>query len=95
MIGSYCQWNEGTCPTMAQDKNCNWSTILKSATSYNFHYKFAEIIQKSIYKMENDPFRTFNGELLAKYATNNITGKYEDCYYSTSGNLITLVCSWR
>ena len=95
IIGSYCNWHPSECPTMTKNKKCNWSITFKNITSYNFKYKFAETIQNSIYKMESDPFRTFNGVYLNYLATKKAKGIYENCKYITSGNLITLLCTWK
>ncbi len=95
IMASYCEWKPGKCPTMTKNKKCNWSFILKNITSYEFKYKFAETIKTSIYKMESDPFRYFDGEHLSHLASKNANGVYRDCNYTTSGKLITLLCNWR
>ena len=95
IIGSYCNWNTAESITMTKNENCLWTTTFKDGTNLYFQYKFVETIQSSIYKMESDPYRTFDGEYLWKLVNDNPTGIYENCKYSTSGNLITLVCSWR
>ena len=95
IIGSYCNWIVGKSITMTKNNNCTWSATFKDANNLNFKYKFAETIQSSIYKIESDPFRIFDGKELISYASLNDKGKYEDCDFFTTGNLITLVCTWR
>ena len=96
IIGSYCNWNAAKCTTMTKERNCIWTATFYNATELNFKYKFAETIQSSLYKVESDPFRNFDGEYLSYIATiNGTTGIYEDCEYETIGNTITLYCSWR
>ena len=95
IMGSYCNWNAAQCVTMNKQKNCVWTDTFYNGTSLNFKYKFAEAIQTSLYKIESDPFRTFDGEYLSYIATNNGTGRYEDCDFETIGDRIILYCSWR
>ena len=96
IYGTFCNWDSNKAITMIEDEHCKWSTIFKDGTSLNFIYKFIKYNNNNnINELESDPFRIFDGELLAKYAKNNTNGKYGDCDYFTSGNLITLVCSWH
>ena len=96
IIGSYCNWNAAKCLTMTKNKNCIWTATFYNATNLNFRYKFAETIQSSIYKIESDPFRIFDGDYLSHIVTYNRSGYYEDCYFNTTGDMmITLYCSWR
>ena len=96
IIGSYCNWNAARCLTMNKNKNCIWTATFYNATNLNFKYKFAETIQSSIYKIESDPFRIFDGDYLSHIVTYNRSGYYEDCYFNTTGDMmITLYCSWR
>ena len=95
IIGSYCNWNVEQAITMTKNNNCIWSATFKNIDNLNFKYKFAETIQNSIYKIESDPFRIFDGKELGSYARLNDNGEYEHCDFFTTGNLITLVCTWR
>ena len=100
ILGSYCYWTSQKCITMTKDANCTWTATIQNGEYLNFLYKFAETKfgQKNattIYNIESSPNRIFDGEKLLKHIAKNATGIYEDCKYSISGNLITLVCSWR
>ena len=95
IVGSFCYWNVGKVEPMTQDKKCNWSYIFKDGTTLEFKYKFVEAIGNSAYKVESDPHREFKGKALAELVRKSPTGKYEDCDYTTSGDIITLVCTWR
>ena len=94
IYGSYCNWDYKKSITMIEDEHCKWSAIFKDGSSLNFIYKFIENKNNEIY-LEGDPYRIFDGEMLAKFAKSNANGKFGDCDYFTSGNLITLVCSWQ
>ena len=89
MITLYTQW------TMAKHNKCNWTMLFVGINHLKFKFKFAETVESTIYKIESDPFRTFDGDYLYELVTENANGTYNDCQYTTSGNLITLVCSWR
>ena len=95
IVGSFCNWNVKSAINMTQVKNCNWTATMRDGTNLEFKYKFVEAIGGSAYKIESDPYREFEGSALAKQVRKNSTGKYEGCDYTTSGNLITLVCTWR
>lgn len=53
------------------------------------------LLRKVRLKMESDQNRTFNGANLKKLADGALSGKYESCAYSKSGNVITLTYYWR
>ena len=95
IVGSFCNYQVGSADPMIQDKKCHWTYTFRDGTTKEFRYKFVDSIEGSAYKVESDPFRIFKGSTLAKLARKSIAGKYEDCDYSISGDMITLVCTWR
>ena len=95
MVGSFCNWKVRSAYNMTQVQRCNWTTTFRDGTSLDFKYKFVEVIGSSAYKIESDPYRIFTGSALAYKARKNSTGIYENCHYTTSGNLITLTCTWQ
>ena len=95
IVGSFCNFHVASAEPMIQDKKCHWTYTFKDGTTKEFRYKFVDSVEGSAYKVENDPFRMFKGKELAKLVSKNIVGKYEDCDYSISGDIVTLVCTWR
>ena len=95
MVGSLCNWNVGSCPTMTKEGNCTWTYTFKEGTSNSFNYKFV-VAQGSIALLwESDPNRRFIDSTLASLAKKIDSGIYEFCNYVRSGKLITLTCKWR
>ena len=95
MVGSLCNWNVGSCPTMTKEGNCTWTYTFKEGTSNSFNNKFV-VAQGSIALMwESDPNRRFSGSTLASLAKKIDSGIYEFCNYARSEKLITLTCKWR
>ena len=60
----------------------------------SFKYKFV-VSGGSTTKWESDPNRVFNLANLSSIISSSDSGKYENCIYSKSGNLVSLKCSWR
>jgi hypothetical protein len=95
MVGSLCNWNVGSCPTMTKEGNCIWSYTYKEGTMNSFNYKFV-VAQGSIsYMWENDPNRKFIGSSLASLVKKIDSGIYEFCNYVKTGKLVTLTCKWK
>ena len=95
MVGSLCNWNVGSCPTMTKEGNCIWSYTFKEGTMNSFNYKFV-VAQGSIsYMWENDPNRKFIGSSLASLVKKIDSGIYEFCNYVKTGKLVTLTCKWK
>ena len=95
MVGSLCNWNVGSCPTMIKEGNCIWSYTFKEGTMNSFNYKFV-VAQGSIsYMWENDPNRKFIGSSLASLVKKIDSGIYEFCNYVKTGKLVTLTCKWK
>ena len=95
LVGSHCSWNVGACTAMTNEGNCNWVATFTKGTTQTFNYKFVISNGSSASRWENDPNRQFNGVNLKKLADTSSNGTYESCNYNKSGNVITLVCSWR
>ena len=95
LVGSQCSWSIGSCNSMTNEGNCNWSVTFAKGTDKSFNYKFVIANGSSAVRWESDPNRVFNGASLYKLAKSASSGNYESCSYTKSGTLVTLTCSWR
>ena len=94
MVGEFCSWKVDQGYLMTNEGSCNWTyTIANPSTS--FKYKFVVANGSIASKWENDPNRLFSINALANAISSSNSGKYENCSYSKSSDIITLTCSWR
>ena len=93
IVGEFCSWKVDSGYSLIAEENCNWSYTLKNPSS-SFKYKFV-VSGGSTTKWESDPNRVFNLANLSSIISSSDSGKYENCIYSKSGNLVSLKCSWR
>ena len=94
MVGEFCSWTVSKGYSLTNEGSCNWSyTIDEPAAS--FKYKFVVANGNTASKWESDPNRLFSLSALAKAVNSSSSGKYENCSYTKSSDLVTLTCSWR
>ena len=94
IVGDFCSWNVGNCPSLKDEGSCNWSYTFTQPKS-SMSYKFVIANGSNASRWESDPNRKFNLDSLTSLVKSNSSGKYESCSYSKSGSLVTLSCSWR
>ena len=92
LVGEFCNWKVEQGYTLKNEGNCNWSYTLANPDS-SFKYKF--VVNSASPKWESDPNRIFSLVSLNNAVKKSSSGKYENCSYSTSGNLVSLTCEWR